>query len=123
MKRNPSFKQFPQDEHVRSTLRLGLAIWMLLAPPSVFAQSPQSGPSSSVWLDRGDAAGLLVIASARDGAKPLAPACHFNNRTYASGSTIRCSMDPNKNRGCAMGLPFAEWSCKAGRWVLSGSHR
>lgn len=49
--------------------------------------------------------------------------CRFNNRAYTGGATIRCSMDPNLAQGCVLGLPFAEWSCRDGRWVLSRPQR
>jgi len=42
--------------------------------------------------------------------------CTFNSKTYASGSTASCTVNPS-NGSCPLGLPMSSWSCNSGQWV------
>ncbi|MCD2172602.1 hypothetical protein [Rhizobium sp. C4] len=97
---------------------------LLVTLSAIVACLPQPGHAEA-RAHRPEAAGLspnLIVATSRK-PRPEPRQCRFNNRSFATGSTVQCSMDPNDNRGCALGLPFARWSCRDGRWVLSGSGR
>ena len=127
MRRNSPTRQCRKTVGWIPPFRGLIAAMILLVPFSVSASplvpsASTEGRTLSRWQGAEEAQRLImpVTGNAKSRSERI---CRFNNRSYTGGATIRCSMDPNLAQGCALGLPFAEWSCRDGRWVLSRPQR